>query len=371
MTKAKLQLSIMMHFSDLVDPRTKTGNIQHSLSSILSIAVCGLISGCDHYVATHAFAVANKDWLSTFLDLPNGIPSHDTFSRFFSRLKPGQFQQYFINYINSIRKFLLNEVIAIDGKTNRGSYSHKKDQDTIHIVSAYAASQNLILGQVKVTEKSNEIPAIPELLKLLVVEGALVTIDAEGCQTAIAKAIVEKGADYCFAVKKNQPTVYNHCVETFADEEKEPGDISKCKGHGRIEIRSTSLSNDIPENIEIKFPFAQAIIKIESIREIDNVPTLENRYHITSSEKDVKYIADSIRSHWGIENLVHRQLDVVFKEDASRIRKGFGSENASTLRRLALVLMNMCHSVKGSLEVKRLKATWSNEVRLEILGGFI
>ena len=369
MTNVKPELSLMKHFSDLVDPRTKTGNVKHSLYAILSIAVCGLISGCDHYVATHAFAVANKEWFSTFLKLPNGIPSHDTFSRVLSRLKPGEFQLCFINFINSIRELIPNEVIAIDGKTNRGSYSRKKDQDTIHIVSAYAATQNLILGQVKVTAKSNEIPAIPELLKLLIVEGAFVTIDAEGCQTAIANAIVEKGADYCLAVKKNQPTVYNHCVETFTNKDEEPGDVSKCKGHGRIEIRSTYLSNDIPQNIEEKIPFAKAIIKIESIREIDNELTLEDRYYITSSKKNVRYFADSIRSHWSIENLVHRQLDVVFKEDASRIRKGFGSENASTLRRIALVLINRYHSIKGSLEIKRLRASWSNEIRLDILSG--
>lgn len=371
MTKTKPQLSIMTFFSELVDPRKKKGNIEHSLETIISITICGLISGCDHYVAIHAFGIAHKAWLSTFLNLPNGIPSHDTFSRFFSRLDADQFQVCFIKFINSIREILPNEVIAIDGKTLRRSFLNKKKQDTIHIVSAYATSQELILGQVKVQEKSNEITAIPALLKLIVLKGAFVTIDAIGCQKEFAKEIVEKNADFCFNVKMNQPKLHSSCVEAFENAEKIPNYISIDKDHGRNEKRNAFLINKMPDHIKNNWPNVNAIVKIESTREEDNEPSNTDRYFITSSKKNIKYIAEGIRSHWGIENLVHRHLDVSFKEDGSRIRKGFGSENASTLRRLALVLFNMCPSIKGSLEIKRLAATWSDCNRLSILGGFV
>lgn len=328
------------------------------------------MSGCDHYVAIHEFGVAHKDWLSTFLDLPNGIPSHDTFSRVLSRLDASSFQRCFVNFINSIRVIMPNEVIAIDGKTLRRSYLNKLDQDTIHIVSAYAATQGLILGQVKVKEKSGEVIAIPELLKLINFKGAFVTIDAQGCQKAIAKEIIDRGANYCLCVKKNQPKLHNYCVEAFANAEKNAGYISDSKGHGRIEMRSASLLNSITKQISDKWYKAKAIVKIESEREVGGVQSIENRYFITSSKKCIKYIADSIRSHWGIENLVHRQLDVVLKEDGSRIRKGFGAENASTLRRIVLVLFNTFDKIKGSLEIKRLKITWNNDYKIKILGGF-
>lgn len=371
MTKAKPQLSFMTHFLPLIDPRKKKGNIEHSLYSIITIAVCGYISGCDHYVAIHAFGKAHEKWLSTFLNLPNGIPSHDTFSRVLSRLNANQFQLCYIDFINSIRKVLPNEVIAIDGKTLRRSYLDKKDQDTNHIVSAYATNQELILGQVKVQEKSNEITAIPELLKLIVLKGAFVTIDAIGCQKEFAKEIVEKNADFCFNVKMNQPKLHKSCVDAFENAGKLPNYISIDKDHGRNEVRNAFLINKLPDHIKVNWPEVNAIVKIESAREEDNEQSNINRYFITSSKKKIEYIAKGIRSHWGIENLVHRHLDVSFKEDGSRIRKGFGAENASTLRRLALVLINKCDSIKGSLDIKRLFATWSNSSRLAILGGFI
>ena len=338
---------------------------------MIAITVCGLISDCDHYVAIQAFGNAHKAWLSTFLDLPNGIPSHDTFSRFYSRLNAEQFQLCFINFINSVREILPNEVIAIDGKTLRRSYLSKKDQDTIHIVSAYATTQKLILGQVKVQEKSNEITAIPELLNLIVLKGAFVTIDAQGCHKKFAKEIVEKNADFCFNVKMNQPKLHSSCVEAFENAEKIPNYISIDKNHGRNEKRNAFLINKMPDHIKNNWPNVNAIVKIESTRKEDNETSNINRYFITSSKKNIKYITEGIRSHWGIENLVHRHLDVSFKEDGSRIRKGFGSENASTLRRLVLVLFNICHSIKGSLKIKRLAATWSDCDRLNILGGFI
>lgn len=322
-------------------------------------------------MAIHAFGNTHKDWLSTFLELPNGIPSHDTFSRFFSRLNASQFQLCFINFINSVREIIPNEVIAIDGKTLRRSYLSKKDQDTIHIVSAYATTQKLILGQVKVQEKSNEFTAIPELLKLIVLKGAFVTIDAQGCHKVFAKEIVEKKADYCFNVKMNQPKLHNSCVEAFEKAGNLTKNISIDKDHGRNEKRNAFLTNKIPDHIKNNWPSVNAIVKIESTRKAENEASNINRYFITSSKKNIKCIAEAIRSHWGIENLVHRHLDVSFKEDGARIRKGFGSENASTLRRLVLVLFNLCQTNKGSLEIKRLCATWSDYDRLSILGGFI
>ena len=217
---------------------------------------------------------------------------------------------------------------------------------------------------------TGEVTAIPELLKLIDFKGAFVTIDAQGCQKAIAKEIIDRGANYCLCVKKNQPKLHNYCVEAFANAEKNAGYISDSKGHGRIEMRSASLLNNIAKHVSDKWYKAKAIVKIESEREVGGVQSIENRYFITSSKKCIKYIADSIRSHWGIENLVHRQLDVVLKEDGSRIRKGFGAENASTLRRIVLVLFNTFDKIKGSLEIKRLKVTWNNDYKLNILGGF-
>jgi predicted transposase YbfD/YdcC len=301
--------------------------------------------------------------------LPNGIPSHDTFNRFFSALDPEEFEQAFLSWIKDIAKLTDGDVVSIDGKTVCGS----RDRDSkraIHIVSAWSKANQLSLGQLKVEDKSNEITAIPKLLDVLVVKGCLVTIDAMGCQREISAKIIEKGGDYLLAVKGNQGCLEADAARTVRFAKPSSEWIEEDFGHGRIEQRKCTLYHDLSfiDNVEA-WKDLSAIVKMEATRYIKSSGKEEKevRLYITSSKENAEVIGKGVRSHWGIENNLHWQLDVSFNEDDSRKREGYAAQNFSTLNRIALNLIKQDQSKKRSVKGKRLDAGWNNDYLLKIL----
>jgi predicted transposase YbfD/YdcC len=369
--------SIEHHFADLKDPRIDRTKL-HKLIDILVIAICAVICGADGWEDVEAFGQAKKEWLETILELPNGIPSHDTFSRVFERLDPQQFQASFTSWITSVSK-MIQGVIAIDGKVLRRSHDKGIGKAAIDMVSAWASANQMVLGQVKVDEKSNEITAIPELLQVLDIEGCIVTIDAMGCQTEIAQMIVDEGGDYVLALKENQGNLYEDVKLLFDDLDDSgnkafPYDYTKTvdKGHGRIEIRECWTISD-PECLRYlrgaeKWKKLTTVSRIRSQRRIGEEKSSEDRYHIGSIQ-GAKQILSTVRSHWGIENTVHWILDVVFREDDCRIRKGNGAENFAVLRHIALNLLKKEKTSKRSIKGKRLQAGWKEDYLLKVLSG--
>jgi predicted transposase YbfD/YdcC len=369
--------SLNEHFATLEDPRVERTKL-HPLLSVITIAICAVICGAETWDEIEEFGKAKAEWLKSFLDLPNGNPSHDTFNRVFQALDPKQFQECFLNWMKAVAEALSSQVIALDGKTLRGSRDELGGKGAIHMVSAWAASNRLVLAQVKVDTKSNEITAIPELLRALTVEGCIVTIDAMGTQREIAKQILDQGGDYALALKENQGTLYQDVVEMFAHAKS--GTIEELvidnartieKGHGRIEVRRYRVIAD-PEVIGWlqeghRWPGLQAIGMVESERRIGDLRTKETRYYILSKPLTAKAFGEAVRSHWGIENQVHWVLDVGFHEDQSRIRAGYAAENFAVLRHLALNLLQR-HKVKRlSVKARRLKAAWDNDYLIQIL----
>ena len=361
-------------FEQLVAPRMNRKK-QHYLLDIIAITVCAVIAGADGWVDVEIFGKAKQAWLTTFLRLPNGIPSHDTFGRVFSLLDPVAFQEAFQMWVCTIQD-RVKGIVAIDGKTARRSHDRAKGKQAIHLVSAWACENELALGQVKVDCKSNEITAIPELLYMLDIQECLVTIDAMGCQRNIAKAIVDKNADYLLAVKGNQETLLEDVEQEFkhaqADEfthmEHQYFETIE-KNHGRIEKRQYWLTHDIQGlgTIE-RWPKLNAMAMCRATRTLKGETSVEDRYFITSAiNKDVKKIAAGIRNHWGIENGLHWVLDVAFQEDQSRIRTGYAAENMATIRKIALNVLKNNKSKKGGVKAKRLQAGWNNDYLKEIL----
>jgi len=372
-----LSHSIEENFGSLEDPRRETENKRHELLDILVIALCGSICGANDFVAIEKFGQAKAEWFSTFLELPNGIPSHDTFNNVFAKLCPESFEQCFISWVSTISHLLPGEVIAVDGKTLRRSHDRSHDQSPIHIVSAWAQENSLVLGQVKTEEKSNEITAIPELLNQLAIEGCLVTIDAMGCQKKIVETIVEKEADYLIALKENQPKLYDSVVSHF-DEAHEEGwegnslDFAESieKSHGRHEERRCWVSYEM-EAIENSDQWKKltSVVMIESERSVNEKTTLEYRYYLSSSKKDAEYLLQASRRHWSIENSLHWVLDLSFREDESRIRKGFAAQNTAILRHIALNLLKKETTTKVGIQNKRLMAGWDDLYLRKVLGG--
>jgi predicted transposase YbfD/YdcC len=339
------------------------------MEDIIFITIAAVICGAETWNEIETYGETKEAWLRTYLRLPNGIPSHDTFNRFFSALNPEAFEASFVSWIQAVSSLTEGEVVSIDGKALRGSRDSRGKQ-AIHMVSAWANANQLSLGQVKVNEKSNEITAIPKLLEVLALKGCIVTIDAMGCQREIAKAIVAKDADYILAVKSNQGNLEESVKDTVrfilpADEWKEE-DI----GHGRIESRHCSLYKDLSfiENAQC-WQSLSAVVKIESVRYIKSTGKEEKntRFYITSSLASAEVIAKAIRSHWGIENQLHWQLDVSFSEDQSRKREGYAAQNFSLINRIALNLIKHECSKRKSIKAKRLSAGWNNDYLLKIL----
>jgi len=357
-------------FSQIDDPRSDINKL-HKLEDILLIGIISVICAADTWKDMESFAKGREGFLRSFLDLPNGIPSDDTFNRVFSSIDSEQFEACFVDWVSRLVNLTDGEVIPIDGKTIRGAKANGK-KSPFHMVSAWATNNNLVLGQVKVSEKSNEITAIPRLLELITVKGCIVTIDAMGCQQDIALKIIEQEADYILAVKENQKQLYQDIVDEFRFGKNIQTDLTEELDHGRIETRKCSVITDF-NFIENKQEWAdlKSIIKIESIREFKNSdkPTeTATRYYISSMFTTAKKLQWAIRFHWGIENKLHWVLDVAFSEDASRKREGNASQNFSILSKIALNLLKNETSAKQGIKGKRLKAAYDQNYLLKILG---
>ena len=371
--RSKITSSI---FNDITDPRSSK-NSQHLLIEMIIITICAVICGADGWEDIVTFAKEREVWLRKYLTLPYGIPCDDTFRRVFSRLNPEELQSCFRRWVRAVFRFTGKQVVAIDGKSLRRSFEDGKDKNKgmLHMVSAWAAENELVLGQVKTSEKSNEITAIPELLNLLAIEGCIVTIDAIGCQKKIAEQIFNQKADYVLAVKENQKTLYDSLCKTFQQAKTlqfQNMVYDQCEevdaGHGRIETRKCIV---LPlmylHHFKLKWKGLQSLILIESQREINGHIESEQRYYISSIPLNANLIMTSIRQHWGIENRLHWVLDVVFREDDSRIRKDYGAENFAVIRHIALNLLKQEKSNKFSLKRKIYMATLGTEYLEKIL----
>jgi predicted transposase YbfD/YdcC len=370
--------SIRKHFEPLEDPRIDRKK-EHQLLDIIVIAICAVICGADDWVAIEQFGKARIDWLKQFLTLPNGIPSHDTFGRVFRLLNAAAFAECFFGWVRTVNEVTKGQVVAIDGKEVRHSYDQELGKKAIHLVSAWANDNQLLLAQRTVDQKTNEITVIPELLQMLHIAGCIVTIDAMGCQTEIASQIIAGQADYILAVKENQGNLYEDIDHLFGLYLKEPNPLQYVDGyvktvdkkHGRIEIR---------ECWTLSAPFHQASIrngdawqKLTSLvcvrreRRLADKIQVESRYYIASLPPKADQILQAIRDHWGIENSVHWILDVAFNEDQSRVRKDHAPENLAILRRIALDMLRKEKSAKGGVLNKRLQCAWNHDYFLKVL----
>ena len=345
---------------NVADPRVNRGK-RHKLSDILVIALCGFIAGCEGWVDVEFFGLSKRKWFEKFLELPNGIPSHDTFGRVCALLDPQQLARVLRQFVHAVVGSLQGETIAIDGKTLRRSGESTTGKDALHLVSAWATERGVVLGQVATADHSNEITAVPVLLQLLNVRGATVTIDAMGCQKAIAQQVRDQGADYVLAVKGNQKSLED-AIHFYMGpgQSKLPRSklITNEKNHGRTDQR-TYTAMAAPTVVRRAWPDAQSIVRVcrETI-DGEGKKTKEVRHFLSSLPANVKRLASAIRGHWGIENGLHWSLDVTFNEDQSRIRVGHAAENAALLRRLALSILKQDTRYKHSLRCKRLRAGW-------------
>lgn len=361
------------HFADLTDPRRR--EVTYPLINVVVIAVCAVICGADDFVAIAKFGVTKRAWFARFLDLTSGIPSHDRFNAILAAIKPAEFEKCLLSWITTLHEITAGQVIAIDGKTLRRSFDAASSKSAIHMVSAWATANHISLGQVVVDEKSNEITAIPKLLEMLELSGALVTIDAMGCQTEIARQIVDAEADYCLAVKGNQPTLHQGIVDFF-DKHMEDDFMrtpvrrhqTEEAGHGREEIRYYFIC-PVPEDLPDHSRWAglKAIGIVISNTQRGGKDCGQVRYYILSKYVAARRFATAVRGHWGIENRLHWQLDVTFQEDQCRIRQGHADENFSILRRSALSLLKNEPTLKVGIKNKRLNAGWDESYLEKVL----
>jgi len=372
--KNKTAGPLLKHFSIITDPRLDNHNREHKLIDIIIVTICAVICGADDWVSIERWAKTKETWLRQFLELPSGIPSHDTFGRVFSLLNPQEFQQSFLSWVQTASKITDGQIVAIDGKTVRRSYNQKLGKNAIHMVSAFATANGLALGQVKVDNKSNEITAIPKLLKMLEIAGCIITIDAMGCQTEIAETIIKQGADYVLAVKGNQGNLYRDLKTIFANLSKTEHDHYETheSGHGRLEQRDcwAICGTKSLKKIRNADQWAQltSIAKVTSQRTIGNKTTNDTRYYVSTLPGDAKQILNATRSHWQIENGLHWILDVAFREDDSRIRKDHAPENLATIRHIALNLLKQEKTAKVGIKNKRLMAGWNENYLQKVLG---
>ncbi len=366
------------HFATLTDPRCPAApNSRHLLMDILIIAVCAVISGAEGWEDIEEYGKSQVEWLTTILDLPHGIPGHDTFRRVLSQVDPEELTQCFIAWTNALSEASKGDIVSIDGKTLRHSFDRATATAAIHMVSAWASANRLVLGQLKVEEKSNEITAIPRLLQLLNLEGAVVTIDAMGCQKAIAKTITEQGADYVLALKDNHPTLAEAVTRLF-NEARDTGFAALAHtyhetvdgDHGRIETRRYWLTSEIT-TLEAQDAWAnlQSVGMVESRREIGDTVQIDRRYFLTSLPAQGVRFSQAVRQHWGIENSLHWVLDVSFDEDACRLRKDKGAQTFAVLRHIALNLLRREPHHKRGIKARRKRAGWDRGYLLQVLAA--
>jgi predicted transposase YbfD/YdcC len=376
MSVSKSAACIRQCFAQVPDPRREHGRL-HDLWDIIAVTLLAVIAGADSWVEVAKYGREKFDFLKTFLKLPNGIPSHDTFDRVFALLCPKALQEGFVQWVQALAEATQGRVVAIDGKTARRSFDKAADRGPLHVVSAWASESRLLLGQQACAHKSNEITAIPELIQSLEIAGAIVTIDAMGCQKEIAATIREAKADYVLAVKDNQPTLHDDIRQVFADGlENDFADLehhSHCteeKGHGREETRIYHIVK-APEQLKERHPEWKDLRSIGMVlserREGQKEPSIETRVFITSLAPRVKKFARAVRNHWGIETSLHWVLDIGFREDESRLRKGHGQENMALIRRLSASLLHNEPTCKAGIACKRKCAGWSNEYMQKVL----
>jgi predicted transposase YbfD/YdcC len=377
--EAEIPGDLHTHFQQLEDKRRKAGK-RHKLIDILTIAICGIICGADDWSGIEEYGNAKKAWLEQFLELSHGIPSHDTFGRVFSWLDPVALEQSFIRWVQSVMEITQGQVIAIDGKTLRRSHDHASGKEAIHMVSAWAEKNHVVLGQTKVDEKSNEITAIPELLRILEIHGCIITTDAMGCQQEIAEIVVEKGGDYLLAVKENQGKLHEDMLELFQGaQEVNYFDVEHTyakttnKNHGRIEGRECWVVTD-PDFIDYlrgveNWKSLRCLVKVCCHRQTSLGISHEVRYFISSSNLSAKQLLKAVRGHWSIENGLHWVLDIAFREDESRVRKDNAPENLAVLRHIALNLLKQDTSKKVGIKNKRLVAAWDNDYLVHLFCG--
>lgn len=367
------------YFGGIHDPRIERSK-QHRLLDMIAIAICAVIAGADGWTDVEQFGKAKLKWFKTFLALPNGIPSHDTFGRLFARLDPVEFQAAFLAWVQAINELTHGQIVAVDGKTLRRSHDHTLGLEAIHMVSAWATANRLVLGQTKVAAKSNEITAIPELLRRLELSGCIVTIDALGCQVEVASTIVDQGADYVLAVKENQGRLYEDVKDLFDGYDSIqfqgiPHGYHKTthKGHGRIEIRECWTLGDADSLQYVRrygdWTGLRTLVRVRGERRIGEKISHETRYFIASLESNAKLALRAVRGRWGVENELHWVLDIAFREDESRVRKDHGPENLAVLRHMALNLLKQEQTAKVGMHAKRLKAGWDEAYLLKVLQG--
>ncbi|WP_243146768.1 ISAs1 family transposase [Scytonema sp. UIC 10036] len=392
--KIKPKITIAEHFADLSDPR-RDRTKRHLLIDIITIAICAVICGASSLGSNRNLWKSQAEMVETVFrvtkwytlrvrqfpaegDPPSGLvsPSHDTFARLFSRINPQEFQECFFQWIQSISKTTESEIIAIDGKSLKGSYEKGKDKAAIHMINAWATANRLVLGQRKVDKKSNEIKAIPELIKILDVAGCLVTIDAMGCQKNIVKLITEQQGDYVITLKKNQKNLYKNVEQIFQDAIAKKFDgyshssyHTREKSHGREEIRNYLMLSNIAQQIDPNHQWVNlnSIGMVESVRTVDGKTTVETRYYICSLNNDAEKLGRAIRSHWGVENSLHWVLDVAFSEDDCRIRKDNAPENFAVLRRIAINLLGQEKSKKIGIKNKQFLAAMDDNYLSQVL----
>ena len=370
-------VSLLHHFTDLKDPRSERTRL-HGLLDMVGLTLCAVVSGADAWTEVEAYGNEKCEWLETFLDLPEGIPSHDTLGRVFDALDPEAFQQCFLNWMQAVVGASHGKLIAIDGKTLRRSFDTAKGKSAMHLVSAWASANHMLLGQQAVCEKSNEITAIPELLQMLDLHGALVTIDAMGCQKKICADIVAGGGDYVLAVKENQPSLHADVQQVFLDGLEEDFEglehgyhHTTTKAHGRTERRHYHQVK-VPKELAAKhseFAKLRTLGMVYSERQVGDGPVAsETRFYISSKELNVRTFAHAVRSHWSIENNLHWVLDVAFQEDACRVRKDHAPANFGLIRRIALTLLKRAPNPrKVGIACRRKNAGWNDDYLVRVL----
>jgi predicted transposase YbfD/YdcC len=376
----KISETIEKHFGTIPEPRLERTRL-YELPEILFIAICGIICGAESWEDIADFGRDQEAWLRTVLPLPNGIPAHDTFRRVFGLINAVAFQKSFISWVQAVSRLTQGQVIAVDGKKPRGSQDKGIGKGAIDMVSAWATGNQLVLGQIKVDDKSNEITAMPELLRMLVITGCIVTTDAMGCQVEVAQTCVDQGADYVLALKENQGNLYHDVDLLFADLETSqyqayPNDYAHSfdNTHGRAEKRQCWTIAD-PEILEQlrganRWPKLCCVAQVRRTYQDGSEQKCEDRFFISSLSGQGQQLLGAVRSHWGVENNLHWVLDIAFREDDCRVRKDQGPQNFAVLRHIALNLLKAEKTSKRSIKSKRLQAAWKTDYREKVLAGF-